>query len=86
MARNFGVMSEREIDQCHKGLMGGMIDSDHERVLCSAEAHSKFDYRSTQREKERDVVSLTSNRQNANNYAPDHATQHQAQMRPGMPG
>ena len=56
MVRNFGLISERELDQCHKGLMGGMRESDRERVLCSAETRSQFDYWSTQREKERDIV------------------------------
>ena len=73
MVRNYGVMPPREIAQCHKGLMGGMSDSDRERVTRSAEARSKIDYWSSQLQRERDVVALISNRQNANNYVPDHA-------------
>ena len=81
MVRSFDI-SEHELDQCHKGLMGGMIDADRERVLRSAEARSRFDYWSTQREKERDVVSMILNCQNTNNYVPDHwhTTQHDRYM------
>ena len=73
MVRKYGVMSPREIEQCHKGLMGGMSDSDRERVTRSAEARARIDYWSSQLERERDVVALISNRQNADNYVPDHA-------------
>ena len=73
MVRNYGRMSPREIEQCHKGLMGGMSDSDRERVTRSAEARARIDYWSSQLERERDVVALISNRQNADNYVPDHA-------------
>ena len=38
MVRRFGDMSEREQAMCHEGLMGGMSDVDHERVLRSAAA------------------------------------------------
>ena len=73
MVRIFGVMLPREIDQCHKGLMGGMTDADRERILRHAEERGKLDYWPTQQEMERDAASLTFNRLNANNYVPDHA-------------
>ena len=73
MVRRYGFMSPRELAQCHKGLMGGMSDSDRERVTRSAEARARIDYWSSQLERERDVVALISNRQNADSYVPDHA-------------
>ena len=50
--------------------MGGMRECDCGRVLRSSA--SRPDYWSTQREKEKDTVSLTSVRKNATDYAPDH--------------
>ena len=73
MVRRYGFMSPREVAQCHKGLMGGMSDTERERVTRSAEARARIDYWSSQLERERDVVALISNRQNADSYVPDHA-------------
>ena len=73
MVRKYGVMRPREIAQFHKGLMGGMSDSDRERVTRSAEARARIDYWSSQLERESDAVALISNRQNADSYVPDHA-------------
>ena len=71
MVRNFGLISERELEQTHISLMmGGMRDCDCERVLKSTV--SRPDYWSTQREKDKDIESLTSVRKNATDYVPDH--------------
>ena len=78
MVTDFGLISERELDQTHKGLMGGMRECDRERVLRSAA--SRPDYWSTQREKEKDIVSLTSVRKNATDYAPGHTARRDRHM------
>ena len=73
MVRRYGFMGLREVAQCHEGLMGGMSDTEREHVTHSAEARARIDYWSSQLERERDVVALISNRQNADSYVPDHA-------------
>ena len=76
MVRHPGVkgrISPRELALTHKGLMGGMSEIDRKCVTHSAEARAKLNYWSSQTERERDVVALLSNRQNADSYVPDHA-------------
>ena len=63
-------MFEREQAMCHEGLMGGMSDVDHERVLRSAAA--RLGSHSTQCEKERDVVAMLSVGRR-NEYVPPHS-------------
>ena len=55
----------------HGGPTGGMSNVDRERALRSAAARA--DNWPTQREKERDVVSLVSVRRNAEDYTPNHS-------------
>ena len=83
MVRHFGRVSEREQVELHRGLMGGMSDSDRERVLRSAAARP--DFWSTQLEKERDIVALMAMRQGSEDYTPDHSARnerYQLQPRP----
>ena len=70
MVREFGKISERELEQTHISLTGGMRDCDRERVLRSAA--SRPDYWSSQREKEKGIVSLISARKGAIDCTPDH--------------
>ena len=77
MVRSFEI-SEREQKLTHDSLIGGMRESDRERVLRSAAARP--DFWSSQREKERDVGSLTSVGKNATDYVPDHSAQRDRYM------
>ena len=76
MVRHLGVkeqISLCERAQCHRGLMGRMPGTDRKCATHSAKARAKIDYWSSQTERERDVVALISNHQNADSYTPDHA-------------